>query len=104
MITGENKKPFITFKQLEFWLATAGYVVSVYILAYNQFFHLTRSFRYAPTFHYFDERHLHFSYSAYYSIPQFIINTTYYCAFIFLNFCVDRFMKNWRNPKTIIVT
>jgi hypothetical protein len=104
MITVENKKPFITFKQLEFWLATAVYVVSVYILAYNQFLHFRHAFRYAPNLHYFDERHLRFSYSAYYIIPQFVINTTYYSAFLFMNFIIDRFIKNWNQLKTIIIT
>jgi len=104
MISVESKKPFITFKQLEFWLATAVYVVSVYILAYNQFLQLGHHLRYAPNLHFFEDRHLRFSYSAYYSIPQFIINTIYYCAFIFMNFVIDRFMKNWQSSKNIIIT
>jgi two-component system LytT family sensor kinase len=89
------KRPF-TFNQIEFWTATIVYMGSVCILAYNQFVHLDIDRMYSPYAHFFRERNLEFSYSAFYTIPQFCINTTYYLAFLALTYLVKRSMANWK--------
>src|ERR1700761_3041910 len=94
-----KKKPF-TFEQLEFWAATIVYVVSVYILVYNKFIQLNIEDLYAPNRHFYIQRNLHFSYTAFYFVPQLCINTIYYLGFLVLG-CLVRWSV--KSPVMIVV-
>jgi two-component system LytT family sensor kinase len=81
------KKP-VTFEKVEFWIATAIYVFSVYVLAYNQYVQIMMGDLHTPNVYLFREHSMPYSYSKDYFIPQFFINTTFYCSFLLLNFWI----------------
>ncbi|MDB5030425.1 histidine kinase [Mucilaginibacter sp.] len=81
------KKP-ITFEKGEFWIATAVYVFSVYILAYNMLVLTNTGYVHTPNIALFSGMHMPYSHVKFYFIPQFIDNTVYYCAFLGLNFFI----------------
>jgi len=89
------KKP-ITFEKAEFWIVTAIYAFSVYVLAYNQYIQIISGHINTPNIEFFEMRHMPYSYSKYYFIPQFFINTALYLGFILVNFYLVKAIVNGR--------
>jgi len=87
------KKP-ITFEKVEFWAATAFYIFSVYVLAYNQYIQILTGSLHTPNVYLFEQSRMPYSYSKDYFIPQFFINTALYGSFLLLNFLIIKQLIN----------